>query len=56
MLEYDRSDTCKGIMLIKRYDASGNLMPKAMSFNDIAIAFNKEKDYRIQLLYVRKWV
>ena len=56
MLEYHRIDTCKGIMLIKMFDVSDSLISKAMSFNNIAIAFIKEKDYGIQLLYVRKWV
>ena len=41
---------------LKTFDGSDDLMPKAMSFNVIAIALNKGKDYGIQWLYMRKRV
>ena len=56
MLEYDRIDISEGIDINKINASKENdiclcnrqdLMQKAMNFNDVAIAFIKESDYRI---------
>ena len=63
MLEYDRIDISEGIDINKINASKENdiclcnrqdLMQKAMNFNDVAIAFIKESDYRIHFQYISK--